>query len=244
MVNRTSEYEFTLIVPFFNERDNLHVLEKKLAEYTSRSSKKTCVMLVDDGSIDGSGDAAKEICRRHDNFFMVALERNTGLSGALKAGFDTCLSPLLGYMDADMQTDAEDFEKLLVHASEFELVTGYRVGRQDSLSKKAASRFANLWRRMFTHDGMRDTCCPLKVIRSETAKRLPMFSGMHRFLPALVLLDGGKCKEVPVKHFPRTAGKSKYSVLNRIAGPLADCFVFLWMRRRHISYSIKDPDTV
>lgn len=242
MANRTSEYEFTLIVPFFNERDNLPVLEKKLAEYTSHSSKKACVLLVDDGSEDGGGDAAKEMCGRHDNFLMITLDRNTGLSGALKAGFDACQSPLLGYMDADMQTDAEDFEKLLAYAPEFELVTGYRVGRQDSFSKRTASRIANLWRRMFTHDGMRDTCCPLKVIRSETAKRLPMFSGMHRFLPALVYLEGGRCMEVPVRHYPRTAGRSKYSVLNRIAGPLADCFVFLWMRSRHISYSIKDTD--
>src|SRR5699024_9255497 len=101
---------------------------------------------------------------------------------------------------------------------------------------------ANGIRRSFTHDGMDDTGCPLKIIKTDYAKRIPMFKGLHRFLPAMVLLQGGKVKQIPVRHYPRMAGKSKYHLLNRLIGPLTDCFAYLWMKKNYISYSIKSKD--
>lgn len=236
--DKTSEYEMTIIVPFYNEAENMPSLEESLSSYLDKCSRKACVLLVDDGSTDNGNAEAVKICSRHGNFFLITLGSNTGLSGALKAGIDYCKSPLAGYIDADLQTFPEDFELLLPHLAENELVTGFRAARSDSFTKRAASSFANRWRNIFTKDGMRDSCCPLKVMRTEAVRRLPFFSGMHRFLPALIKLEGGRCTEVAVRHRRRAAGKSKYGILNRLAGPFADCFFILWMRKRHIRYTV------
>ena len=133
-----------------------------------------------------------------------------------------------------------DFNLLLQYADEYEMVTGVRAKRNDNFVKRASSRFANAFRRVFTHDGVSDTGCPLKVMRTDVARRLPMFTGMHRFLPALVQMAGGKVKQVEVRHYPRTAGRSKYHLFNRLLGPLGDCFAYRWMKKRYIDYKIKD----
>ena len=91
---------------------------------------------------------------------------------------------------------------------------------------------------LFVNDGMDDTGCPLKVIKTEYAKEIPMFTGLHRFLPAMVLLQKGKVKQIPVQHFPRMAGTAKYGLWNRLIGPLIDCFVYIWMKKKYINYSI------
>ena len=101
-----------------------------------------------------------------------------------------------------------------------------------------SSKIANNIRRAFTKDGMDDTGCPLKIIHTDYAKRIPMYRGLHRFLPAMVLLQGGSIKQVPIQHFPRIAGQAKYGLRNRVFGPLADCFAYLWIKRKYINYQI------
>ena len=123
-MNRTSDYQFTIIVPFYNEEENAPAMESKLAAFLPVCAKSpACVLFVNDGSTDNGGALVKEICSRHEDFFYISLEHNTGLSGALKAGFDNCFSPWLGYIDADFQTDPEDFNLLLQFADEYEMVT-------------------------------------------------------------------------------------------------------------------------
>lgn len=202
-----------------------------------------CVLFVNDGSCDRSLQLLKEICSRNEQFYYISFERNAGLSAALKAGFDACSSELVAYMDADLQTAPEDFNLLLEYIDRYSMVAGIRTERKDSAFKKLQSRIANSWRRMMTHDGAEDTGCPLKVLHTDVAKRLPLFKGMHRFLPALVLLqDGGTYKQVPVRHFPRAAGSSKFHLMNRLAGPFVDCFAYRWMRKRYINYKIMESD--
>ena len=237
-MNRTAAYELTIIVPLYNEEDNIVRLTERLTAFLPLCRRNACVLLVNDGSTDGSAALIHEACERHPDFFYLELAQNRGLSTALKAGFDACESPLLAYLDADLQTDPEDLNLLLPHIDAHELVTGVRSGRQDSGWKKLQARIANGWRRMMTGDGASDTCCPLKILRSEAARRIPMFRGMHRFLPALVLMQGGSYAEVPVRHHPRTAGKSKYGMWNRAWTGFIDCFAFRWMRKRQIRYSI------
>lgn len=240
-MNRTSDYRFTIIVPVYNEEENIHRLEEAFAGFLPRCIRKACVLFVDDGSRDGSLEGIKEICSRNSDFYYISFEKNAGLSAAMKAGFEYADSELVGYIDADLQTTPEDFNLLLEDIDDYSMVMGIRTGRKDSWFKNVQSRIANGFRRMMTHDGATDTGCPLKVLHTDVARRIPMFKGMHRFLPALVLLqDGASYKQVPVRHFPRVAGKSKYHLWNRLWGPFADCFAYRWMKPRYCNYTVGD----
>lgn len=242
-MNKTSAYEFTIIVPVYNEEDNISRLEQELSAYLPQSLRKACVLFVNDGSRDGSLAGLKEICSRNEAFFYISFVTNRGLSAAIKAGIDYAESELVGYIDADLQTTPEDFNLLLSDIDSFSMVTGIRAGRKDSFFKRAQSKIANGFRRMMTHDGATDTGCPLKVLHTDVAKRIPLFKGMHRFLPALVLLqDGASYKQVPVRHFPRTAGQSKFHLWNRLVGPFNDCFAYRWMKPRYINYKVGEDN--
>ena len=209
-------------------------------QYLSKSIKQTEILLINDGSKDKSLALIKEICNRNQAFHYISFDKNYGLSAAIKAGFDTVESKWVGYIDADLQTDPEDFNKLLALADQYDLVTGVRADRKDSFVKNMSSKIANSIRRAFTNDGMDDTGCPLKVIDAEKAKKIPMFKGLHRFLPAMILLQNGTVTQVPVKHFPRIAGESKFNLWNRLLGPLMDCFAFVWMKKKYINYKIQE----
>lgn len=230
--------QFTILVPLYNEEENLPRVEKELSAYLDKAPVSSCVLFINDGSTDNSLELVEEICNRNPSFSFISFEENRGLSTAIKAGFDHVDTPLTGYIDSDLQTTPEDFDLLLEHIGEYDIVTGVRTNRKDSFIKNMSSLIANGIRRSFTHDGMDDTGCPLKVIRTEYAKRIPMFKGLHRFLPAMILLQNGRVKQIPVRHFPRVAGKAKFHVMNRLVGPLVDCFAYLWMKRNYINYKI------
>ena len=231
-------YELCVIVPIYNEEDNMARLVDVLKNYIVHASVKTSVMFVDDGSKDQSLQKIRAACEQNQDFFYIGFDKNEGLSAAIKAGIDRVNTPYTGYIDADLQTSPEDFELLLPYREEYELVTGARTGRKDSFVKRLSSKIANRIRRFFTHDAMDDTGCPLKIIKTDFAKRIPFFKGMHRFLPALILLQNGRIKQVPVRHFKRLAGQSKFNVRNRLIGPLFDCFAYRWMKKRSINYTI------
>jgi len=231
-------FELTIIIPVYNEEDNLERLYSEMSKFVECSSKKAKILFVNDGSRDGSLIKIKEICNRSDRFRYCSFDRNYGLSAAIKAGFDYSDTPWVGYIDADLQTSPQDFNVLMEFTDRYDLVTGVRSNRKDSFVKNASSLVANRIRRAFTHDGMDDTGCPLKIIRADIAKRIPMFKGLHRFLPAMVLLQKGRVIQVPVQHFPRIAGKSNFNLWNRLLGPLMDCFAYLWMKRKYINYTV------
>ena len=230
---------FTIIVPVYNEEDNLIRVEKELVAYINMAIKKTAILFVNDGSIDNSLTMIKSICSKNEAFGYISFKTNKGLSAAIKAGFDHVTTDLVGYIDSDLQTSPEDFNKLLEHCDTYDLVTGVRADRKDSFIKNISSTIANSIRRGFTHDGMDDTGCPLKVLKTQYAKRIPMFRGLHRFLPAMILLQEGSVVQIPVRHFPRVAGTAKFGVWNRLLGPLMDCFAYLWMKKKYINYTIE-----
>ncbi|KPK80511.1 MAG: dolichol-phosphate mannosyltransferase [Bacteroides sp. SM23_62_1] len=233
-------FDLTIIVPVYNEEGNLERLYEELLKFMQDSPKKTKVLFINDGSRDGSLQRIKTICKNSESFTYCSFDRNYGLSAALKAGFDHSDTYLTGYIDADLQTSPEDFKILLGYINDYDLVQGVRQDRKDSFVKNASSVIANKIRRMFTHDSMDDTGCPLKIIRTDIAKRIPMFNGLHRFLPAMVMLQNGKILQVPVRHFPRIAGKSNFNLWKRLLGPLSDCFAYLWMKKKYINYSIEE----
>ncbi len=232
------EYKLTIVIPVYNEEDNLERVERELAAFIQISKVPACVLFVNDGSKDNSQSIIESICDRQNDFFFVQFKQNCGLSAAIKAGFDNTKTEWVGYIDADLQTHPEDFNLLIDYVGEYDLVTGVRADRKDSFVKNMSSKIANGIRRAFTHDGMDDTGCPLKIIKSDYAKRIPMFNGLHRFLPAMILLQQGKIIQIPVRHFPRMAGKAKFGLWNRLLGPLSDCFAYLWMKRKYINYRV------
>lgn len=234
------KFDFTIIVPVYNEEDNLARLYAELNKFVAGTGIKSKVLFIDDGSSDASLAKIKEFCSRSENFTYCSFDRNYGLSAAIKAGFDYSDTPWTGYIDADLQTSPMDFNILWGYVDDYDLITGVRSNRKDSFVKNASSFIANKIRRAFTHDGMDDTGCPLKIIRTEVAQKIPMFRGLHRFLPAMVLLQKGKIVQVPVPHFPRVAGKSKFNLWNRLLGPLMDCFAYLWMKKKYINYRVKE----
>jgi Glycosyltransferases involved in cell wall biogenesis len=240
-MSKTANYLLTVVVPTYNEEDNIKDLSRKLSDFVVKSTSfPTCVLFVNDGSSDGSEEKIVEACSLYNDFFYLNLANNCGLSAALKAGIDATHSPYIGYIDADLQTTPEDFNLLIPHLKEYEMVMGIRANREDSFVKKASSKIANGFRRFMTKDGIEDTGCPLKIMRTDYAKRLPLFKGMHRFLPALILLQNGRVKQIPVRHFPRVAGVSKYNLRNRLVAPFFDCFAYRWMKKRYISYQVAD----
>jgi len=230
-------YTLTVIVPVYNEQEALPGTIKTIGDYLETTFIPTQFLFVDDGSTDSSASIIKHFSSKNPHLDLVHLTHNHGLSTAIKTGFDLCKTPYVGYMDADLQTTPYDFPHLFEHLENSAMVNGIRKNRSDSLFKKLCSRIANTIRRWMINDGIVDTCCPLKIIETKTVQRIPFFKGMHRFIPALVQLAGGKVSQVEVSHSPRVAGTSKFHLMNRSVGPLIDTLAFLWMKKNWI-----DPD--
>lgn len=229
----------TIIVPVYNEEECLEEFYKEMISFLDSAGNSNKILFVNDGSSDSSQKIIEEIHARDPRFEFIILDKNYGLSTAVKAGIDACETPLTGYIDADLQTKPAGFKTFLEFFPEYDMVNGIRAKRQDSFIKKISSKFANTFRRVMINDKILDTCCPLKIIKTEVAKKIPFFDGMHRFIPALVQIMGGKVKQAPVEHFPRYAGVAKYHLFNRLISPFFDTLAFVWMRSRYIKYQIK-----
>jgi glycosyltransferase involved in cell wall biosynthesis len=230
----------TVIVPVFNEEDCLIPFCTSMEVFLAQCPLPVQVLFVNDGSTDNSLSLIKEHCRRNTAYRFISLDRNYGLSTALKAGIDQASSTYVGYLDSDLQTSPLDFLLFFPFLPAYQMVNGIRQKRKDSFIKKMSSKIANAFRQGMIHDGITDTCCPLKIIETTYAKQVPFFQGMHRFLPALIQLQGGRVKQIPVQHFERYAGYAKYHLWNRLWGPLYDTFAFRWMRKRYIRYQIRE----
>lgn len=179
-MNKSANYKLSIVVPVYNEEGNISRLENELSRFLQISKLPACVLFVNDGSTDDSGRLMEQVCGRQKDFFYLRLARNGGLSAAMKAGIDHAFSEYVGYIDADLQTSPEDFNLLLEYIGDYEMVMGIRTGRKDSFVKNMSSRIANGFRRAMTHDGVEDTGCPLKVLRTDYAKRIPFFTGIDR----------------------------------------------------------------
>ena len=233
-----AQQTLTVLVPVYDEEESLPQLVVEMNKFLAQTPVATTVLFVNDGSRDGSLALLRTICRQDARYQFISLRQNQGLSTAIRAGIDHCRSTLVGYIDSDIQTSPLDFLSFFEFLPDFALVNGIRARRQDTLVKKLSSRIANAVRRTLINDGIEDTGCPLKIIKIEYARRLPLFHGMHRFLGALVQLQGGQVKQLPVRHFPRFAGTAKYNLWNRAWKPLVDTFGFRWIRSRWKNYEI------
>lgn len=237
--NETASYDLTILVPVYNEEDNMAALSSRLAAYLPRAKMSSCVLFINDGSTDRSGERIREACAGHEGFFYIELSCNTGLSSALKAGMDQVRSPYLAYIDADLQTAPEELDLLTPYLGDYELVTGVRARRKDTGFKKIQSRIANGFRRMMIKDGARDTGCPLKVMRADMARALPFFKGMHRFFPALIQLEGRPGEADRRVAFPARGGRVQVQPAQPAHIPLRGLPRRALDAERHIAYKVK-----
>jgi len=227
--------QLSLVVPAFNEEENLGELVAEIRAAVEATGLEWELLLVDDGSTDGSLAAMRRLAAAEPRIRILRHRRNAGQSAALALGFRAARGELVATLDADLQNDPADLPRLLAELDHgFDVVSGVRIERRDGFVRRASSRVANAVRNWATDESISDVGCSLKVYRAEFLRDLPMFTGMHRFLPTLVRWNGARVTEVPVRHRPRRHGVGKYGIGNRLFRALADLFAVRWMRKRWI----------
>lgn len=218
--------DLSVVVPLFDEFDNVKPLLVALRRALSQRDWDYEIVLVDDGSTDGTRRLLTEAARKDAHLRVVMLSRNFGQTAAMAAGFDMCRGRRVVTMDGDLQNDPADIPRLVDALEDgYDVVCGWRRDRQDrAFSRKLPSRIANRLISMFTGVRIHDTGCTLKAYRSWVVRKLHLYSDMHRFIPALAAGAGGRICEMPVQHHARRYGKSKYGI-GRILRVLTDLLV-------------------
>lgn len=224
----------SVVVPLFNEEENVPILQSELAAALAGVDFE--IIFVD----DGSSDRTVERIVMGPQIRVVRFERNAGQSAAMYAGLRCARGKTVVLIDGDLQNDPADISKLLTEIERgADLVCGYRPQRKDTFVKRATSRVANFVRSRFTKDGVRDTGCTLKAMRRECIGTLLPFHGMHRFIPALIKGAGYQLVEIPVNHRSRKFGTSKYGLGNRAVRATIDMFGVRWLLSRRLNYKVK-----
>jgi glycosyltransferase involved in cell wall biosynthesis len=206
--------ELSVVVPIKDERENIGPLHERIRAALDPAGKPYEIVFVDDGSIDGSYRALEELAARDPRVKVVRLRRNFGQSAAMQAGIDYSRGDVLVTLDGDLQNDPADIPLLLDKLDEgYDAVLGQRVKRQDKfLIRKVPSLLGNWLIRKVTGVQIRDMGCTLRAMRRDLAEGLPLYGEMHRFIPVLAQQGGARLCQVPVRHHPRTAGKTKYGL--------------------------------
>lgn len=232
--------EISLVIPVYNEEENLPVLAAEIREALAPLGRPYEVIYVDDGSTDRSPEVLRALAREDSAVRIVRQRRNAGQSAALDAGFRFARGTIVVTLDADLQNDPADIPLLLGKLEGYDVAAGVRTRRQDDWVRRASSKIANGIRNRFTSESITDVGCTLKAFRIEYLRRIPMFTGMHRFLPTLLRMEGARVIEVPVNHRPRLHGQPKYGIGNRIWKALADLFAVRWMQKRWIDRRLSE----
>lgn len=225
----------SLVVPVYNELENLRPLLARVRE-TLDGYFAWRLILVDDGSTDGSRDLVQELADEDPQVIGVLLPHNCGQTSATATGIWHAKTELVATMDADLQNDPVDLPALHGALGDLDAVVGWRQKRNDTWVRRISSRVANRVRNRLTGDSIRDTGCSLKLFRREPIQSIPLFEGMHRFLPTLLRLHGYSVGEHPVSHHPRERGESKYGIRNRLFKSMRDLIAVRWMGRRAIRH--------
>ena len=218
--------DFSLVIPFFNEEENVIPVLKEAINACPGAE----IIAVD----DGSSDKTLEKINTFKQITVLSFEENQGQSSAMIAGMLHAKNDLICTMDGDGQNNPHDIKNLISSWKKETVVCGYRVNRQDSLSKKISSKIGNFIRNFIIKDGIRDTGCSLKLFPRDTIQYLPHFNGIHRFFPAFCKQAGFKLIEVPVSHRPRSLGVSKYNNVGRAKRGLWDLIGVFWLLKRQI----------
>ena len=230
----------SVIIPVYNEEDNVEPLTTELMEVLNNLNKSFEVIFVDDGSTDRSLAILKELQKNIRDIRIIKFRRNCGQTAGFDAGISAARGEVIVTMDADLQNDPHDIPKLLEKIGDFDAVCGWRQKRNDNFIRRISSRIANGVRNRLSGESIRDVGCSLKAFRSVYAKKMKLFTGMHRFFPTLIKMEGGRVTEVPVNHRQRKFGAPKYNIRNRIVGSFIDLLAVCWMKKRRLNYEIEE----
>lgn len=226
-MNENNPY-LSIVVPLYNEEGNVAELHKRIHEAVRKIGRPFEIIFVDDGSKDKTLEEAKTL----SPLKLITFRKNFGQTAAFDAGFKAAKGEIIITLDGDLQNDPADIPLLLEKMAEgYDVVSGWRFKRQDPWSKKIPSRIANLLRKILINDNIHDSGCSLKAYKRECFRDIDLFGEMHRFIPALLELEGYKVGEVKVSHHPRVHGVTKYNWKRGFKG-LVD-MVSIWFWRKY-----------
>ena len=226
----------SILIPVYNEEGNLSLLYEKLMTALKKAGRPYEVIFVDDGSSDGTMEILLDLREKNPNVKIVSFSRNFGQTAALSAGIDVSKGDILIPMDGDLQTDPEDILLLLQKIEEgYDVVSGWRKDRKDPfLTRRLPSKIANKIISLIGGVYLHDYGCTLKAYKRDILKNIKLYGEMHRFIPIYARWIGARVSEIPVRHFPRGSGSSKYGI-SRIFKVILDLMVVKFL----LSYSQK-----
>lgn len=220
----------SVVVPLFNEEGNVRELHRRIHEALQKIDRSFEIIFVD----DGSRDKTREECRGLSPLKLIVFRKNFGQTAAFDAGIKAAHGEIIVTLDGDLQNDPEDIPLLLNKINEgYDVVSGWRFQRKDPFTKRLFSRGANLLRSILVKDGIHDSGCSLKAYRSECFREVDLFGEMHRFMPALLALDGFRVTEVKVSHHPRVHGVTKYNWKRTVKGFVDMVAIWFWRKYSH-----------
>ena len=225
----------SVVFPVYNEEENLRPLISELKGVLSRLNTGFEMICVDDCSTDASVSVIRELQLEHPELRLIRHSINSGESAGTATGFAQARGDIIITMDADQQNDPADIPALINALAGFDGVCGVRRTREDDWVKRISSKVANAFRNWTTKDKISDAGCTFRALRRAALAEIPVFNGMHRFLPTLMRLQGFTVTEILVNHRPRTRGVSKYGLGNRMFRGLVDCLAIMWWRKRCVS---------
>ena len=232
--------KISFVIPIYNEEENIPQLVEEIEAVAPDLCNSYEILLVDDGSSDGSLEVIQQQADQNRHIRSLSLACNSGQSAALSAGFQAAGGDVIITMDADLQNNPADLRQMIEHYGEYDMVNGWRFNREDSWSKKIASKIGNGFRNWLTRETIHDTGCSLKIMNATMLKQIHIYRGLHRFLPTLMRLEGAKVIEVKVSHRQRRYGVSKYTNLRRGIEGFYDVIAVRWMQSRHLTIEIKE----
>lgn len=215
--------DLSVVVPLYNEEESVTPLYRAIIDVVDTLDESSEIIFIDDGSQDNTFGVAEKLASRDERLRVVKFRRNYGQTPAMAAGIDLARGRTIITMDGDLQNDPQDIPNFLEKLGEgYDIVVGWRFDRQDKLiSRKIPSRIANWLIGKVTGVPIKDNGCSLKAFRADLIKQVPLYSEMHRFIPAMVSIAGPKIAEIRVRHHARKFGESKYG-LSRIYKVLLD----------------------
>ncbi len=227
---------FSIVIPVYNEAENIEPMVREAQAAFQGRSEAIEIIFVDDASTDDSAAVLARLANETGVVRSLKHAINCGQSAAVATGFRAARGTWIGTLDGDGQNDPADLPHMLDEAIllKVDCVTGVRSKRQDSAIRKISSRVANRFRDWITGDRVSDSGCGARVVRAECVAELPVFNGLHRFMPTLLRAKGYVVAEFSVNHRPRLRGVSKYGVHNRLWRGIRDCFGVRWFVNRAI----------